>query len=296
MSVPTAVVLPGQGSAPRNMGEIVAAEAPDLHELILDEVGEDAFSSTDGSDRRMQPALVATVLCGWRRLVALARDGRVDWGRGPVACAGHSLGDVSALAVAGVLSEHDAVRVAHERGRIMEEHARGPARGAMLALVGAGAHEFAAALGAEGLVLANDNSPTQVVVSGDVEAIARARAGAAGAGLRTVPLPFTVAGHSPLLAGAADEFREALEEFEFAPPRLPVLSSMTARPYVDPQREIAMAIAHPVRWQDVLHALRGLGARRFIDTGPGHTMAGLVSKTLSGVETPTVKDLESAHA
>lgn len=294
MAVATAVVLPGQGSAPRDMGGIVREQAPDLHDLVLREVGADAFDRTEGSDRRMQPALVATVLCGWRRLRALAADGLVEWGTGPIACAGHSLGDVAALAVGGILSEGDAVRAAHERGRIMGEHARGSAGGAMVALVGSGVHELAAELHAEDLVLANDNAPGQVVLSGSAAAVERARARASDAGVRAIPMPFSVAGHSPRLERAAEEFFDALGSFRFGAPDFPVISSMTARAYEEPRKELSMAIARPVRWQAAARTLHGLGARRFIDTGPGHTMAGLVSKILDDVETPTVRDLEAA--
>jgi [acyl-carrier-protein] S-malonyltransferase len=169
----------------------------------------------------------------------------------------------------------------------------------MVAIVGRTAVQEGARLIAEedgDLVLANDNSPEQVMLSGSEEAVQRATESAMGAGLRAVPMPMLIAGHSPHVGAMIDGYRAALEQVEFRTPAVDVYSSATGRPFTNPVQELANAVAQPVRWREVLLELHARGARRFIDTGPGHVVASLAAKTLDGVETPTVTDLEQALA
>jgi malonyl CoA-acyl carrier protein transacylase len=293
----TAVLFPGQGSPPRDMRERVERTLPELAALLYDEVGHDVFDAPEDSQRRLQPALLAAVLSGWTRLRELAERGAVDWqpAGAPLAYAGHSLGEIAALVAAESLAVEAAVRLVHLRGRVVEEALEGDGRGAMVAVIGPGAHEFAQKImDGEGIWIANDNSPIQVMLSGREPAVEHAAEDARQRAFRVVPMPMKGAGHTPLMAGCLPPYRDALAAVEFRPPRAPVYSGASARPFTDPARELADSLTHTVRFREVLLDLRARGAQRFIDTGPGHVMAGLAHRTLGDVETPTVADLEAA--
>jgi [acyl-carrier-protein] S-malonyltransferase len=126
------------------------------------------------------------------------------------------------------------------------------------------------------------------VLSGSGDALAAARAELKGAGLRTIRLRVQGAFHSPAMESAVPAFRAALDDVEFAPPRVPVMSSTTARPFDDIRRRLAEALIRPVRWREALVALYDAGARRFVETGPGSVLTGLVRRTLDSVDATTV--------
>lgn len=249
------------------MREVVARARPDL----LERVGEEPFARVDGVPNPptewAQPAIFAASLAAWAE-----REGEE-----PGAAAGHSLGELTALTAAGALAEEDALELVVLRGRLM-----GAAReGGMVALVGASAAEEGPKLAARhGLAVANDNSPQQVVLSGAREAVDAAGTAAPEAGLRALPLPVAGAFHSPLMAGAVAPFRAALDAVEVRPPRFPVLSGVTAAPIDDVRAVLADGIVRPVRWREVLLALRAAGAERFEEVGPGRVLTGLVKRTL----------------
>ncbi len=195
--------------------------------------------------------------------------------------AGHSLGELTALAAAEALSERDALELVVLRGRLMAE----AGAGGMVALLGADAADRASGLAADhGLAVANDNCPTQVVLSGPTEALPAAKAAAQEAGLRTMDLPVSGAFHSPMMASAAPEFAAALDRVQVRDPRVTVLSAVTARPFDDVRRRLAEAITSPVRWRETILEAHRLGAERFVEVGPGRVLTGLVKRTLSGVE------------
>ncbi len=157
--------------------------------------------------------------------------------------------------------------------------------GGMLALLGPGAAEAAPELAAaHELALANDNCPTQVVLSGSVSALGPAAEDAEQRGLRTMALPVSGAFHSPMMAAAVPEFTEALAHVDIRPPRVPVLSAVTAQAFDDVRRRLAEALTMPVRWRETMLQARELGAERFVEVGPGRVLTGLVKRTLSGVE------------
>jgi acyl transferase domain-containing protein len=298
--VSAAVALfPGQGSPPRDMRERVETHLPDLAALLYDEVGHDVFDAPEGSQRRLQAALFGSIMSGWRRIERLLEAGVPVWGEpgaAPLAFGGHSLGEIPALVVAGSLDLETAVHFVHVRGTIMEEALAGPAQGAMASLIGPEARSFVEreVSGREDVWLCADNSSVQVMVSGREDAVAAVRADAAAAGLRVVPMHMRGAGHSPLMAPCLGPYRQALEAVTFREPSVPVYSCATAKPFVDPARELADGVIAPVRFRELVIALHERGARRFVDVGPGHTLAGLAHKTLGeGVETPAVVDLES---
>jgi malonyl CoA-acyl carrier protein transacylase len=278
----TAVLFPGQGSQVSGMREHVERARPELLERVIAEVGEDPFARVEDGTRFQQPAIFCAALASWGEL-----ELRPDAG------AGHSLGELTALAAAGALAEPDALRLVCLRGRLMDEV---PEPGGMLAVLARDDPDAPARLAAaHGLTVANDNAPGQVVLSGRVDDVQAARRAAKEQGLRAVRLPVGGAFHSPLMAPAVEGFRAALRQVEVRPPRFPVLSCTTAAPFADVREELAQALVRPVRWRDTLEALRAMGIARFVETAPGSVLTGLVRRTLPGVEALPAGELEAVH-
>jgi malonyl CoA-acyl carrier protein transacylase len=149
-----------------------------------------------------------------------------------------------------------------------------------------------------GLTLANDNSPEQVVLSGDGEAIAQARTAAKARGLRASRLPIKGAFHSPAMDLVAGEFSDVLARLRFRPPRAPVFSCVSAAEFGDAddiRRLLAASLTHGVRWREVLLALSDRGIRRFAEVGPGEVLTKLVAVTLPGAEVVRLEELEAVH-
>ncbi len=271
----TAILFPGQGSQTPEMRDTVAELRPELIELATAAVGADPFARAEEGTKFAQPAIFCASLAGW---AALDRpDG--DY------MAGHSLGELAALVAAGYLDERDGLELVALRGRLMQESGERAGDGSMLALLGTGAAERAPELAADHeLSVANDNSPQQVVLSGERAHLAAAAAAAREAGLRAIDLPVTGAFHSPMMAGAVPEFTAALEQVEIHPGRIPVLSAVTTEPFDDVRARLSQALTMPVRWRETMLALHGLGVERFIEVGPGRVLTGLAKRTLRDVE------------
>jgi [acyl-carrier-protein] S-malonyltransferase len=275
----SAILFPGQGSQTPEMRETVAELRPELLSLADEIVGEDPFARAEEGTRFAQPAIFCASLAGWEAL------GRPDGDM----MAGHSLGEIAALVAAGAFSERDGLELVALRGKLMQESGERAGDGGMVALLGNGAADHALELAeAHGLAVANDNSPQQVVLSGDRGAFADVMAAAKELGLRPMELPVTGAFHSPMMAAAVPEFEAALERVEISSPRVTVLSAVTARPFEDVRNQLAQALTMPVRWRETLLAMRERGAERFVEVGPGRVLTGLVKRTL--------KDVELAHA
>jgi [acyl-carrier-protein] S-malonyltransferase len=167
----------------------------------------------------------------------------------------------------------------------MQEAGEHAGDGGMVALLGAGAAEHANGLAeAHGLAVANDNSPQQVVLSGARAALPEAATAARELGLRAIDLPVTGAFHSPMMAAAVPEFSAALDRAQIEPPRVTVLSAVTAEPFDDVRRRLVEALTMPVRWRETMLALHARGAERFIEVGPGKVLTGLAKRTLRDVE------------
>jgi malonyl CoA-acyl carrier protein transacylase len=147
-----------------------------------------------------------------------------------------------------------------------------------------------------GLVVANDNAPDQVVLSGPRDGIATAERAARELGIRAKRLAVAGAFHSPAMEPAVEPFRAVLERIEFARPQVPVFSCVTAEPFGDPRRRLAEALVSPVRWLEVMRKLKAVGVVRIVETGPGRVLAGLVRRSLDGVEVETAETLEVAGA
>jgi [acyl-carrier-protein] S-malonyltransferase len=275
MTTPTAILFPGQGSQTPEMRELVARHRPDLLSLAVAAVGEDPFPRAEEGTNFAQPAIFCASLAGWEALGRPAGE----------FMAGHSLGELAALVAAGALDERDGLELVALRGRLMHEAGLSAGDGGMIAVLGAGASDQAPVLAAaHGLVIANDNSPQQVVISGARSQLPAAVAHAEELGLRAMTLDVTGAFHSPMMASAVPELVRALAETMFAAPRVTVVSAVTAQPFTDPRRELAEALTMPVRWRETMLTLRALGAQRFVDVGPGRVLSGLAKRTLKGVE------------
>ncbi len=257
------------------MRDLVAEVRPDLLEQVAEVVGFDPFPRTDEGTNFAQPAIFCASLAGW------AVIGQPD----AELMAGHSLGELAALVAAGALDEREGLELVALRGRLMHEAGMQAGHGGMVAVLGRGASEHASEIAeVSGLVVANDNSPQQVVLSGAKDGLPAALAHAKELGLRATELDVTGAFHSPLMASAVPEFERALAATTFTTPRATVVSAVTAEPFTDPRRELADALTMPVRWRETMLTLRRLGAERFIDVGPGRVLTGLAKRTLSDVE------------
>jgi len=271
----TAILFPGQGSQTPEMRELVARERPDLLQAAIDQVGEDPFPRADDGTNFAQPAIFCASLAGWASIGS------------PVAelVAGHSLGELGALVAAEAIDERDALALVTLRGKLMYESGLAAGDGSMVAVMGAGAADHAQEIAdASGLTVANDNSPMQIVLSGAKAQIPAAVESAKGLGLRAMELDVTGAFHSPMMAAAVPEFERALADVEFREPITTVISAVTAKPFADPRRELADALTQPVRWREVILKMHQLGARRFVDVGPGRVLTGLAKRTLKDVE------------
>jgi malonyl CoA-acyl carrier protein transacylase len=281
-----AVLFPGQGSQTRGMRELVARLRPDLLELAPAIVGEDPFALVEEGTRFAQPAIFCAALAGWDDLKTELR---------PDFLAGHSLGELTALAAAGALSDTDALRLVAARGRLMQEAQEAGGDGGMLA-VGASIGDVGELAARHDLAVANDNSPEQVVLSGPEAGLEAAVAELQERGVRAKRLRVRGAFHSPAMESALPRFRSVLDEVEVREPQVPVFSCVTAEPFDDPRERLAQALTSPVRWLDVLRALRARGVERFVETGPGRVLTGLVRHSLDGVEAEAPVRLEPAHA
>ena len=273
-TTPTAVVFPGQGSQVPDMREFVQSVRPDLLAAVTELVSEDPFPRVHESTRFAQPAIFCASLASWTLLRRSVN---------PVVLAGHSLGELSALAAAEVLDEHDALRLVTLRGHLMDVSGEASRGGTMLAVNDASPAEAAALAARHDVSVANDNAPGQVVLSGPRDAITAAQRDARGSGLRAIALQVSGAFHSPQMRYAVEPFREALEEVRIRNAAFPVLSCATARPFRDPASELAQSLVMPVRWRETTIGLAAAGARTFIDAGPGTALASLTPYCVPGI-------------
>lgn len=298
-----AFVFPGQGAQSVGMGRD-AYEAHPGARRIFERADETlGFKLSDlifqGPEEELkltyntQPALLTVSL-------ALYEAFR-EKGPAPDFVAGHSLGEYSALAVAGVLSFEDAVTVVRARGQLMEK-AVPAGQGAMAAVIGA-ERDALAALCAEisrtdGLVeLANVNCPGQIVVSGaraGVEAVVR-RGKEAGA-RRVIPLEVSGPFHSSLMKPAAAQLREVLDKVTMKPAAVPVVANVTARPLTDPDEiraQLVDQVYSPVLWEDSIVWLIEQGVDTFFEIGSGTVLAGLIRKIDRDVRIVSINTMEA---
>jgi [acyl-carrier-protein] S-malonyltransferase len=269
-----AILCPGQGYQNPRMREIVERHAPDLLQAACAIVGSDPFERLEDGTAYVQPAVYCATVAGWRA----ARDQY-----SPRAFAGHSLGELSALACAGALDPLTGVELVATRGRVTGEAARA-SQGSMMA-VRQSREEVEPVLEGSPVVLATDNSREQVVLSGPKPVIREMLRDYRDREIKATRLVIEGAFHSPAMEPAAEAFARALEGVEFAAPEAPVYSCVTAAPFGDDVRELLVqSLTQPVRWRQVLEALDAAGIERFVEIGPGAALTGLVMVNLPGAE------------
>jgi [acyl-carrier-protein] S-malonyltransferase len=215
----------------------------------------------------------------------------------PDLAAGHSLGEYSALVLAGALSFRDAVQLVRKRGEFMQE-AVPVGTGAMAALMGvelaAAETACAEASGGEVVGVANINAPGQIVIAGHRTAVERAvKAVAARGGRRSVMLPVSAPFHSALMKPAADRLAAALEQVPVARPRVPVVRNVDAGLTTEAQDVrpfLVQQVASPVRWTACVERLHREGAEVYLEVGPGRVLTGLLKRTLDDARSQAVED------
>jgi [acyl-carrier-protein] S-malonyltransferase len=281
----TALLFPGQGSQTSDMREVVEEAVPELVRRAADEVGADPFAHVGDGTQFAQPALYCASIALW---IGAGSPGAQF-------IAGHSLGEIGALVAGGSLSTEDGLWLAAQRGRLMQEAADAQSPGGMLALLGDEAKTRRIAASYH-LTVANDNAPGQLILSGAMEDLEAAVGEAKDDGLKAMPLAVSGAFHTEAMARSVPEFRAALAEIDVRAPRVPVFSSVTARPFEDIRTELAQALVRPVRWRETMFALRERGAERFVEVGPGKVLKGLVRRTLPDVDAGVLTDRDVAHA
>lgn len=223
----------------------------------------------------------------------------------PSMAAGHSLGEYSALVVAGVLEFEDALRLVRLRGELMQR-AGEEQQGIMAAVVGLAPESLAgvcATASAAGIVQpANFNSPGQVVISGSVEGVRRAMELAKAAGAKIVKeLVVSGAFHSPLMAAAGEGLREGLARVSLHNAKIPVYANVTAKPVRDAEeiRELLhRQLTSPVRWDETARNMAADGASDFVELGPGKVLQGLIKRTVPAAGTrgfDTFADLQAGR-
>jgi [acyl-carrier-protein] S-malonyltransferase len=288
-----AFLFPGQGSQSVGMGAALAdafAAAREVFEEVDEVLRQPLFRlMRDGPEADLtltenaQPALMAVSIAVVR---TLARDFDVKVERAAFV-AGHSLGEYSALAAAEALTLADAARLLKRRGAAMQ-NATPEGVGAMASLVGpkvdVALAEAAALEGAaKGIcVVANDNIPGNVVISGEALAVARAIEAAKAMGARGIPLNVSAPFHCPLMQPAADAMAEALSDVEIVAPKAPLVANVTARPVFDPaviRDLLVQQVTGRVRWRETLMFLSGEGGvDHFAELGAGKVLTGMVKR------------------
>lgn len=287
----TAAVFPGQGSQVVGMGADFAeryevardtfAQADDILGYGLSDIcwagPADALDQTNHT----QPALFVSSMAIWRVLQEELPGAKPAW------MAGHSLGEFSALTAAGALSFEAGLRLVQARGHYMQqagEQSPG-AMAAVLALELSSVEALCASVSSETgktVVLANDNCPGQVVVSGEIEAVDRLIELAAETGARrAVKLAVSIAAHSPLMAAALEGFLQAVRETTFSLPEVPVISNVAALPLSsldDIRQELDQQLTQSVRWTDSMRVIIEAGAQSFIEVGAGKVLTGLLRR------------------
>jgi [acyl-carrier-protein] S-malonyltransferase len=307
-----AFVFPGQGSQAVGMGAELAKVHPAAR-AVFDEVdaalGQKLSAimfegplETLTLTENAQPALMAVSLAVMR---VLETEGGFNLSGKVKYVAGHSLGEYSALAAAGALSLADAARLLKTRGRAMQM-AVPVGQGAMAALLGVGKDvaERLAAEAAQGEVcqLANDNEPTQAVISGSRSAIDRAAQLAKAHGVRRfMPLNVSAPFHCALMQPAADAMAEALAHVDVRPPAVPLIANVLATPISDPaeiKRRLVEQVTGTVRWRECVTAMSAAGVTDIYEIGSGKVLAGLAKRivpTLNATAIGTPQDIESAQ-
>ncbi|MEE4410370.1 MULTISPECIES: ACP S-malonyltransferase [unclassified Serratia (in: enterobacteria)] len=301
-----AFVFPGQGSQSLGMLADLAAQFPiveatfseassvlgyDLWQLVQQGPAEELNKTW-----QTQPALLAAS-------VAIFRVWQQQGGKAPAMMAGHSLGEYSALVCAGVLDFQAAIRLVELRGKLMQE-AVPEGTGAMFAIIGLDNEAIAKACeeSAQGQIVSpvNFNSPGQVVIAGNKEAVERAGAACKAAGAkRALPLPVSVPSHCALMKPAADKLAVALQDISFSAPQVAVVNNVDVRTETDPEAirsALVRQLYSPVRWTESVEFMAAQGVTSLLEVGPGKVLTGLTKRIVDTLTAAAVNDAASLSA
>ncbi len=299
-----AFLFPGQGSQAVGMGRAfyeASAAAKAVFQEADEALGEDLTRLIfEGPEAQL--ALTANTQPAILTVSVAAAAAAAERGLRPALAAGHSLGEYSALVVAGALAFGDAVRIVRRRGQFMQE-AVPVGTGAMAAILGLdlGQVQAVCAEAADGEVVevANINAPQQVVIAGHRAAVERAVALAARRGGRkSVLLPVSAPFHCALMQPAAARLREVLDAVPVREPTIPVVRNVDAgltRTAAEVKPALVAQVSSPVRWTEVVQRLHAEGARVFVEVGPGRVLTGLLRRILDGGRGLNVEDPASLH-
>ncbi|CNH18371.1 ACP S-malonyltransferase [Yersinia pekkanenii] len=296
-----AMVFPGQGSQSLGMVADLAAQFPiveatfseassvlgySLWQLVQQGPAEELNKTW-----QTQPALLTASVAIWR---VWQHKG----GKPPALMAGHSLGEYSALVCAGVLDFKQAVSLVELRGKLMQE-AVPEGTGAMYAIIGLDNESIAKACeeAAQGQVVSpvNFNSPGQVVIAGNKDAVERAAAACKAFGAkRALSLPVSVPSHCALMKPAADKLAVALENIEFQAPVFPVVNNVDVNTEVSPEAirsALVRQLYNPVRWTESVEFMASEGVERLLEVGPGKVLTGLTKRIVDTLAAAPVNDV-----
>lgn len=284
-----AFLFPGQGSQKVGMGQdlydafdavkAIFAAADEASGLPITKLCFEGPMEALTETVNLQPAITAVNLA----CLAGISQKRII----PMLCAGHSLGEYSALYAAGVVSVADCIKLVYKRGQLMQREAD-LHKGAMSAIIGVDIEQLGPIVenaAQKGVVaVANHNSAEQIVITGEPEAVrAVGQKVADQEGGRAVALKVSGAWHSPLIQGAEAEFRAFLSDVTFNAPVCPVIHNVTAGETQDPDEIrtlMARQLCSPVRWYDSVLHMVDMGAEVFVEIGPGRVLTGLLKKIL----------------
>jgi [acyl-carrier-protein] S-malonyltransferase len=300
--------FPGQGSQFVGMGKDLAAQfesARRVFERADRALGEKLSTLCfEGPEpdlrltRNTQPAILATSIAALEAL----RE-RVPGLSLPVAAAGHSLGEYSALVASGALTLEDAVRLVRVRGAAMQE-AVPEGQGAMAAIIGMPAEALADVCqeASQGEVVspANFNAPGQIVIAGHAAAVDRACKLVAQRKGKAIPLKVSAPFHCSLMAPAAARLRPDLEALSVGTLSFPVIANVDATPNTDSARVKSLLlrqIDHPVRWEETVARMAGDGVTHILEIGPGKVLAGLtryITKAIQVLPVGSIEGIETA--
>ncbi len=305
-----AFIFPGQGSQAVGMGKAIAEAFAPAREVFeeLDDALSQRLSKLmwEGPESDLiltenaQPAIMAASIAIIR---VLEKEAGLDLAKHARVVAGHSLGEYSALCAAGAFSLPDTARLVRLRGQAMQ--AASPVGvGAMSALIGIeidGAEAAALEAADAGVVVvANDNAPGQIVISGEKAAVDRCGEIAKTKGAkRVIPLAVSTANHSPLLKPAGERMREALAQITIRPPRVPVVANVTAGEVTEPdtiRRLLAEQVTARVRWRESVAAFHGFGVETTVEVGGNKVLTGMVKRIdreLATLNLDTPADIEA---
>ena len=286
----TAFIFPGQGSQAVGMGSELAMQIPEAREIFDEADSTLGFSLSKlmwaGPDTELnetvntQPALYVYSIAAWMTFTRLYPVWR------PVAVAGHSLGELSALTASGALSFSDGLKLVRTRGQLMKRAGElNP--GGMAAILGVDIPTLdqvcvEASTADEIVQVANDNCPGQVVISGHKTALERAMAAAKAAGARrALPLPVSIAAHSPLMDSIQSEWDSAVDLCAMTAPTIPVISNVHAKAMTvadELRADIKAQMQSRVRWTESVQMMLGSGVQTYVEVGSGEVLLGLIKR------------------